>query len=170
MEVAVGGIEDSVQVRLRHLIERKSLFLVVAVRETFRYQTFAVRADLPEAGARVIDVECPACGGELLLVVDSAELLRAKRRTRFLTALVAAAVSVLSVALTFGIEYVDGPVPLSSPLGVALLLGFLLGALVAGAAGYAWWHYRGVRLSVGVGTTDGVHTVEGLLPLRGGNA
>lgn len=157
--------EGPVRVVVRHLLEQKSLFLVVAVRETFRYRLFATQVDRPETGSRVDELHCPACGEELLLVVDSAERLRARRRTRLLTALSAAAVAALSVLTAFGVEAATGPTPIDSPPGVALLLGFLLGGLVAGAAGYSWWHYLGVRLSMGLGQTDRVHSLESARPL-----
>ncbi|MCD0445070.1 hypothetical protein LO763_15750 [Glycomyces sp. A-F 0318] len=162
--------EGPVKVVVRHLFEQKSLFLVVAVRETFRYRLFSAEVDRPEAGMRIIDLRCPACGEELLLVVDSDGLLRTRRRTRLLTALIAAAVAVLSVLLGFGVEAAAGPIPIGSPLGVALMLGFLLGGLVAGVAGYSWWQYRGVRLSIGLGDTDGVHSLQDSWPLRRGDS
>jgi len=160
-------VDSQVNVVLGHLTETKFLFAVVFWRQTDYYATFAVPAMRPAEDKTLIEVHCPTCDQELLVRVDSVERTRSKRRTRFRIALVAFCVAVLSVLIGVGAEYAGVRIPLGSPLGVVLLLGFLLGALVAGVAGLFCWEQDGVHLYTVAAESDRFHwRLDGFRPHR----
>jgi hypothetical protein len=153
----VREVGTGVDMVLGHLKDRRFLFFGVGVRQTIDYDTFRVVGARPESDKVLLAVHCPTCDRELWLRIDSVELTRRRRRVRLLTALVAASVAAFTILVGVVDDYLGEPEPLSTPLGVTLLLAFLLGGLAAGVAGYLWWKQDGIRLYTPTAESSDLH-------------
>ena len=156
------ALHEENTVTMGHLVESEELYLVVYWRETKRFSPTRFRFRRPDTGTEWLEFRCRDCDQEFIVRARSIERTKQIRTRYLMTGLIAvafAAALVVYGSLVF--------LPLSTALGKAVLIGFLLSLPVAGIAGWAWWNEDGISVSPGLKRGDGKHErIEEPIPLQ----
>lgn len=150
-------LREQSTIRVGHLTGTSPAFGFVWIGEERRYALTGFTVRRPATGEKIVELHCDSCDAELLLRVRSTARSRAIRKRYMVTALISLAVAVVLIGGAIGLEEAGVVVPLSTPLGVALLVLSLLSLAAFGIACYAWTHEEGLRLYSGTGRGDPEH-------------